>query len=470
MTEALMRMARRVPRPRTAIRDWPLWSLPRWLTVFVLAVIALDLVAIAVAATFVTVTAHDLLLFGLLLGCTALAVEMSRKAGEQGGMIKDVQGVWELPIAILLPPLYALIAPIPRFALMQWRVRRAPLYRRVFSAASAGLSYGAASVTFHGLARLFPADPAGTGPAGHTLLYATVWTLLVTVAVLVKSVVNKTMITTAVKATDPGATIRTEVFAREPLYNDVAEICISILVTYCVATNPLLAPAALPVVTLLQRSLRHVQLLNDSRADSKTGLLNAATWEREATVEVARAVRTGTPLALMLLDIDRFKVINDTYGHLAGDQVLKELARSLENALRDYDRAGRFGGEEFSLLLPQTRAVDAFRIAERVRANIAGLSIIVPGATGGERVHVTVSIGVAALDSGGKREYAELMAAADAALYRAKSGGRDQVQMISTTRGVSAISGPGDTDGSDDGSAKGGGPDAPSVFRRTQIS
>ena len=162
MTEALMRMARRVPRPRTAIRDWPLWSLPRWLTVFILAVIAVDLVAIGVAASFVTVTAHDLLLFGLLLGCTALAVEMSRKAGEQGGMIKDVQGVWELPIAILLPPVYALIAPIVRIALMQWRVRRAPLYRRVFSCASIGLSYGAASVTFHGLARLFPAYPGQT--------------------------------------------------------------------------------------------------------------------------------------------------------------------------------------------------------------------------------------------------------------------------------------------------------------------
>jgi diguanylate cyclase (GGDEF)-like protein len=341
----------------------------------------------------------------------------------------------------------------------------------VFSAASVGLSYGAASVTFHGLARLFLADPARTGPAGNMLLpYATAWTLMVTVAVLVKSVLNKSMIMTAVKATDPGATIRTEVLAREPLYNDVAEICISVLVTYCVATNPLLAPAALPVVTLLQRSLRHVQLLNDSRADSKTGLLNAATWEREATVEVARAVRTRTPLAVALLDIDRFKVINDTYGHLAGDQVLKELARSLENALRDYDRAGRFGGEEFSVLLPQTRAVDAFRIAERVRANIAGLSVIVPGATGGERVHVTVSIGVAALDSGSKREYSELMAAADAALYRAKSGGRDQVQMISTTRGLSAISGAGDAARNSDGSATGGPPDAPSVFRRAQIS
>jgi diguanylate cyclase (GGDEF)-like protein len=80
---------------------------------------------------------------------------------------------------------------------------------------------------------------------------------------------------------------------------------------------------------------------------------------------VTRAVRTRSPLAVALLDIDRFKVINDTYGHLVGDQVLKEIARTLSGMLREYDLAGRFGGEEFSLLLPQTRAVDAFRIAER---------------------------------------------------------------------------------------------------------
>ena len=206
---------------------------------------------------------------------------------------------------------------------------------------------------------------------------------------------------------------------------------------------PLLALAALPVVGLLQRSLSHVKLVSDARTDSKTGLLNAATWERESAAEVARAVRTQSPLAIAMVDIDKFKVVNDTYGHLVGDQVLKEIANTLNTLLRDYDLAGRFGGEEFSLLLPQTRAVDAFRIAERVRANIASLSIIAAGTTGGERVQVTVSIGVAALDSGSKRELSELVAAADAALYRAKAGGRDQVQMISTTRGLSAVSGPG---------------------------
>ena len=458
-----MDLIRHLLRRMIAVNDWGLWSLPRWLAVFVLTVVAVDAACIGVAASFTEVTGHDLVLFSLLLGCTALAVELSRKTGERGVMIKDVQGVWELPVAILLPPLYAMIAPIARMALIQWRVKRSPPYRRVFSSASAGLSYGAASVAFHSLSRLVPASPGGT------LSQATVWTLLVLVAVLVKSVLNKTMIMTAVKATDPAATIRVDVFGHEPLYNDIAEICIAVLVTYGVAGNPLLALAALPVVTLLQRSLRHVQLVNDSRADSKTGLLNAATWEREATAEVGRAVRTRTSLAVAILDIDRFKVINDTYGHLVGDQVLKEIARTLDSLLRDYDRAGRFGGEEFSLLLPQTRAVDAFRIAERVRANIAGLSIIVPGATGGERVHVTVSIGVAALDSGSKREYAELMAAADAALYRAKSGGRDQVQMISTTRGLSATSGP--SRGTDSNSSTNGGhADTPSAFRRAQNS
>jgi len=459
-----MGLSRRLLRRLAAVSDWAIWRLPRWLIAFLLAVVAADLAAIAVAAAFTTITADNLALFGLLLGCTAVAVELSRKTGEQGGMMKDVHGVWELPVAILLPPLYALIVPIARVALTQLRVRHAPPHRRVFTAAAVGLSYGAASLTFHGLA-----GPVGlTATAPGTLGHDTVWTLLVVLSALVKLVLNKAAIQTAIKGTSPSVSLRQTMLNRESIYNDMAELCIGVLVTYGVAGNPLLVLAALPVVTLLQRSLRHAQLVTDSRADSKTGLLNAATWEREATAEVARAVRTRSPLAIALLDIDKFKVINDTYGHLVGDQVLKEIARTLNAMLRDYDVAGRFGGEEFSLLLPQTRAVDAFRIAERVRANIAALSVIAPGETGGERVQVTVSIGVAALDSGSRRELTQLMAAADAALYRAKASGRDQVQMISTTRGLSAASGPGAV-GAARG-ANGGGTDVPSAFRRAQGS
>jgi diguanylate cyclase (GGDEF)-like protein len=457
-----MRPDRRLMRRIRAVGDWPLWSLPRWLATFVVAVVAVYVAAIGVAASFTSLTEHDLIVFAVLLACTAAAVELARKTGEPGHTAKDVQGVWEFPIAILLPPLFALLAPISRIALQQWRVRRAPPYRRVFTTASIGLSYCAASLTFHGLSAALIGDAPGA------LVHNLVWTLLVAFSAVVYAVVNKIIILTAVKGTGPAVDIRTQFFGGEALFNDTAEICIAVLVTYGVAVgNLFVAPAALPVVTLLQRSLRHAQLVTDSRADPKTGLLNATTWERESTTEVARAVRTGSPLAVALLDIDKFKVINDTYGHLVGDLVLKEIANTLDSVLREYDRAGRFGGEEFSVLLPQTRAVDAFRIAERLRANIAGLNIIVPGMTGGERVHVTVSIGVAALDAGSKRELSELMAAADAALYRAKDGGRDQVQMISTTRGVSAISGPAtDTAGRDADER----PDTPSVFRRAQGS
>jgi diguanylate cyclase (GGDEF)-like protein len=451
-----MRLDRRLWRRSTAVRDWPLWSLPHRLIVFVLTVVGAYVVAIGVAASFTSVTEHDLILFGVLLACTAIAVEVARKTGEPGHTAKDVQGVWEFPVAILLPPVFALIAPISRIALQQWRVRRAPPYRRVFTTASMGLAYCAASLTFHGLSSVL------LGGARGTLLHGLAWTLLVTFSALVNAGVNKTIIMTAVRSTGPPIDLRRQFFGGEALYNDTAEICIGLLVTYGVAGNLFLAPAALPVVTLLQRSLRHRQLVTDSRADSKTGLLNAATWERESATEVARAVRTGSPLAVALLDIDKFKAVNDTHGHLVGDQVLKEIAKTLNSLLRDYDLAGRFGGEEFSILLPQTKAVDAFRTAERVRASIAALNIIVPGMTSAERVQVTVSIGVAALDAGSKRQLSELLAAADAALYRAKACGRDQVQMISTTRGLSAIT------GADRGS--GGHQDAPSVFRRAQNS
>jgi diguanylate cyclase (GGDEF)-like protein len=461
MSEALRHTTRRLAWRVKAIGDWPIWSLPRRLMVFVIAVVAAELAAIAVAAPSAVYSRHNLALFGLLLGCTAAAVEMTRKSGEKSGVVKDVQGVWELPVAILLPPFYALIIPIAQTALTQWRVRHAVLHRRVFTAAALGLSYGAASVTFHRLSGLVSPEAAGTFSHG------TMWTWLVVISALVKLIVNDAIVMTAVRGTNPTARIRATFFSGEQLYNDAAETCIAVLVTFGVAGSPLLALAALPVVTLLQRSLSHVQLVSDSRTDSKTGLLNAATWERESAAEVARAVRTRSPLAVAMLDIDKFKAINDTYGHLVGDQVLKEIANTLNTMLRDYDLAGRFGGEEFSLLLPQTRAVDAFRIAERVRAKVAGLSIIAPGAAGGERVQVTVSIGVAALDSGSKRELSELVAAADAALYRAKADGRDQVQMISTTRGLSAISGPATGTA---GPGANGRQDKPSVFRRAQNS
>jgi len=451
-----MRFARSsVPGPQPGhgmprVRDWPVWSLPLRLRAFVVLVICADLACIGVAAAAFRFSAGQLALFAALLACGAVTVELTRRAGEPAGVVKDVYAVWELPVVILLPVLYALIMPAIRLALTQWRVKRAPPYRRVFTAAAIGLAYGSASLVYHGIL------PADGDPRGYLWRHPAMWLVAAGACGLTQWAVNQGLVLSAIRLADPTTRIKATVLGREELHNDATELCAAVLVALGMTVSYLTLIIALPLATLLQRSFRHPQLLSEARADAKTGLLNAATWEREASAEVARAVRTQSPLAVALLDLDRFKQINDTYGHLLGDEVLRQIAATMTQVLRDYDLAGRFGGEEFVMLLPQTRAVDAFRIAERVRAHIARLAIYAdgpagvpgtpgaPGAPGSERVPVTVSIGVAALDNGSRRELTELLAAADAALYRAKASGRDQVQMISTSRGLSAVRPPAD--------------------------
>ena len=157
---------------------------------------------------------------------------------------------------------------------------------------------------------------------------------------------------------------------------------------------------------------------------------------------MARGVRTRTPLALVLIDVDRFKLVNDLHGHLAGDRALRAIAHTFRIFLRDYDLAGRFGGEEFALLLPQTSAVDARRIAERVRGHIAAMPISVNDTPDAEPLQITVSIGVAALglnwDSATGNQLTDLLAGADRALYKAKNAGRNQVWMVTDTATVGA--------------------------------
>jgi diguanylate cyclase (GGDEF)-like protein len=132
------------------------------------------------------------------------------------------------------------------------------------------------------------------------------------------------------------------------------------------------------------------------------------------------------------MDIDHFKGVNDAHGHLVGDAALKAISDTLVTFLRDYDLVGRFGGEEFAFLLPQTSPVDAYSIAERIRAYIATMPIDTGDALGSGPVNVTVSIGVASLGAqwGGGSQLTDLLAAADAALYRAKQDGRDRVCVI----------------------------------------
>jgi diguanylate cyclase (GGDEF)-like protein len=412
------------PRPAgwgARVRAWPVWELPRWLAVFVLAVTAGWAAALGAAALQTRFGLRDLALFALLLGFGAASIELTRRSGEPAGLIRDVYGVWQLPMALFLPPVYVLAAPVAKLAFTQWRTRQTMLYRRVFTAASVGLAYGAASWAFHTAAARLPG--VTTGPGYHWLA----WIAAATACAVLRWAVNVGLVFTAVKGSDPTVRLRDLEFLREPLYNDAAELCLGLVASVTLAANWLLLGLFLPLVTLLQRSLRHAELEHASRIDAKTGLLNAVTWQREARVEISRASRTHAPLAVAMLDIDHFKAVNDTHGHLTGDAVLAALSATLRALLRDYDLIGRFGGEEFAILLPQTDAATAAQITERLRAKLAEITVTTGnGSSTQVPLRVTVSIGVATLATA-RRDLDDLIAAADVALYRAKAQGRNRV-------------------------------------------
>jgi diguanylate cyclase (GGDEF)-like protein len=317
----------------------------------------------------------------------------------------------------LLPPVYAMAASAIMFAVSQVRVRRTLAYRRVFSAAAIGLSYGAASLAFHA-AWAGPRLPAGQAELAG-------WLALAAGCAALRHVLNNALVAVAMRLADPAARITAVAGGAEDLKNDLAELCAGVLVAFSAAVTPVALVIALPFGVILQRSASHAQLVRASRVDGKTGLLTAAAWQAEAAIQVARARQAGGSVAVAMVDIDHFKAVNDTYGHLADDGVLAGVAEVLTASLRAGDLAGRFGGEEFSLLLARAGVEDALVIAERLRARLSEVTI--PGGTdGGEAGHITVSIGLAALrESPG--DLTDLIAAADAALYRAKRDGRNLV-------------------------------------------
>ena len=410
------------------VRDWAWWQLPPVLRAYVGAIPVAALALMGVAASRTIWTAADLLKFLLLLGCGMVSVAATpRVAYLKSGMARDFLTAWVLPVAILLPPIYAMLAPIPLQVVTQWRVHRGVVYRRVFTAAAISLAYGAASLLF----RAFPASFAG--PAIGAGRHALTWTLAVAVCEIVGGRGHHFLIVGAIKLTDPSVRLAELELNREALQADFAEFDLSVLITVVIAVNPVLAVVAVPTVLLARRFIMHEQLLAAARIDTKTGLLNASTWEREAETEIARAVRMRIPLAVALVDIDHFKAVNDTYGHLIGDKALRAVTDALRSQLRGYDLAGRFGGEEFVVLLPQAREQDALNVAERLRSHIAGLSIPVDDEDESAGcVRLTISVGVASLD-GESRELTDLLAAADAALYHAKETGRNKTHVISAT-------------------------------------
>jgi diguanylate cyclase (GGDEF)-like protein len=178
-----------------------------------------------------------------------------------------------------------------------------------------------------------------------------------------------------------------------------------------------------PFLTSIQRTLKELVFLSEH--DPLTKLYNRGAFERILSAELVRAARAGQSLALVLLDLDDFKAVNDTYGHPCGDRVLETVGALLLAEKRTYDYAARVGGEEFALILPSVGLVRAGMVIERILSAARSLRIICDGED--TPLHVTISAGLACTKGKADVSREKLYALADEALYAAKSAGKDQL-------------------------------------------
>jgi diguanylate cyclase (GGDEF)-like protein len=223
------------------------------------------------------------------------------------------------------------------------------------------------------------------------------------------------------RAGDPDATVERIAFPLRVGSSDFGSLVLS-APSFDADQVETAASLAAQVVVALENARLHRIVERQALVDSLTGLANRRSLEETLRVELARAARFHEPVTIVLADLDDFKRINDTYGHAAGDEVLKAFASALRSTVRESDVAGRWGGEEFALVLTGTDADGGARLADRARRTIEEREVQMPN---GDFVTVTASFGVASFPEAA--ELGEVLAAADSALYAAKREGKNRV-------------------------------------------
>jgi diguanylate cyclase (GGDEF)-like protein/putative nucleotidyltransferase with HDIG domain len=321
--------------------------------------------------------------------------------------------VFLIPAALLLPPellvLVAIVLMVPEWLKMRYR-----WYLQTFNIFNYLLS--SMAVWLVGREGILNQDYIANDAV--RLSVAGVASCVVFVAV------NHTLLALMLRLARGFSLRETGLFDSEFLSTDLVLAALGVAVYAFWQTNHWLVPFALTPLFLIHRSLSVPALQAEARVDPKTGLYNARYFASALSDELGRAQRFERPMSLIMADLDLLRDINNSYGHLAGDAVLKGIAEVFRAQLRHYDVPARFGGEEFSILLPETPPDQAMEIAERIRRAVAERTFDVE--TSSEPIRATVSIGVAGYPKDGT-DSNELIHQADLAVYRAKLQGRNRV-------------------------------------------
>ncbi len=400
------------------VAEWALWRRPpRWIALTLTAITAA--LAWGAAATITNSVSLDQIgMFGLLLALAVAQNEISRRIERARRSLSETShvnmtSVWLIPAGLLLPAHLVVALSVSLYlnmALRSWSgTRPGQPHRVAANATTASLSACTAGLAIHVSPQLS--------------------VLTVCVAVAVYFVVNALLTSVGLYlANEENATIEGCLGNMDDNLLELATLCVGGLLVMVLTDEPLLSVLVILPLYVLQRSMLIKRLEELATTDQKTQLLNATTWQDGAQREISRAEREKGSFGAMMIDLDHFKRINDTYGHLAGDDVLKAVAAVVKQETRAHDLVGRFGGEEFVALLPSTSKEDAIVTAERIRQRVSEL-IISTTTNEGEAVDIkrqTASIGVACYPLDGA-SIEEVMASADAAVYAAKDGGRNRV-------------------------------------------
>lgn len=416
-------------------KSWALWTQPQREAWYLLSISAVGLATAGFAiADIPEIIGSDWLILGELLTCATVHVFISRRREEtwrnrNPTLHIDIVSMWTFPGILLLPAALAILL-IVLVRTQRWFTARRPFYRFFFSAAT--MVCGAA------LARFAILDPSGITGAGGLRLSSPGELLAVAAAGVTYVGVQALAIALVIGMRTPKRSVGVLFGSR---FDNGLE---AFSITLGVVTAVLLvhAPALVVVMVLVGVFMNYVvemrKLHMDARTDPKTNLLNMRGWRDAATRAVTRTQRSGGGIGLLMIDLDHFKVINDSWGHPAGDDMLEAVAGVLRDETRPADVIGRFGGEEFVVLLPETGRTEAVVVGERILASVRRLSVITTDKRGCPAVITgrTTSIGIAT-GLADPETLDELLQAADAAVYEAKDAGRDRLR-IAERDGISS--------------------------------
>lgn len=421
-------------RTRATTR-WHIWSLPRPALRLVLAVDVLA-VAIAVLVTARTaITRAELGWFGLLALAAvahlevARGIERRRERAVEGAPYTNLKSLWVFAGLLLVPLPLVIALTVLTYGHCWVRVYGPAIaHRKIYSAATFILASVAAEAVLR----------AG-GLAAVPRLPDTAWSLLIIVAAATTWwLVNLALVVGVILLAAPSTTARQALGNLADQLVVAAALGLGVTVATLLAVMPWAALAPLAAVLCVHRDLLLPQYERQARTDAKTGLATSTHWAGEVTAALRRAELTGTSVAVLILDLDGFKTINDRHGHLAGDEALLAIVDAVRAEVRGEDLIARYGGDEVLIMMPGIGAADLPAAIDRLRVRIAGTPItLTRSSQGPATITVTTSIGGATFPGDGAT-HDQLLLVADDRLYT------DKHRDIASMKADDSVSRPGE--------------------------